>query len=397
MMAGKPTSVDFYRDLPVLEDFADIVETEMYAAVPDDWYVVITDVVGSTRAIESGRYKHVNIAGGIAAMAISNALGDMEYPFVFGGDGITILTHSDFVGVVRDVLADTREMVSETYGLDLRVGLTPVADIRAAGKDLRVARVRISRFYTQAMLEGEGLDWAEAQIKSQVADNPYLVPASYQPAHKADFSGFTCRWEDVQSPRGETVALIVKTRGSDVDQRRTMQKVLSTIERHLGGDYHPLREDKLVPTFDPNYLKNEVIWTSRGTLARALRAVRVYTEVAVLKLVLRFGLKPKIQLNGYGLDQLRVENVRSSDFRKFDNTLKMIVACTPEARSGLADALDQMYRDEQIFYGIHVSDRALTTCLMHEGSVREVHFVDAADGGYAMAAKQLKRQLREAK
>ena len=57
--------------------------------------------------------------------------------------------------------------------------------------------------------------------------------------------------------------------------------------------------------------------------------------------------------------------------------------------------LEAMHRAGRIFYGVHVSDRALTTCMLHEGTTREVHFVDAADGGYAFAAKQLKRQLKE--
>ena len=33
------------------------------------------------------------------------------------------------------------------------------------------------------------------------------------------------------------------------------------------------------------------------------------------------------------------------------------------------------------------------TCLMHVGSAREVHFIDGADGGYALAAKMLKGQV----
>jgi hypothetical protein len=31
--------------------------------VASDWYVVITDIVGSTKAIELGKYKAVNIIG----------------------------------------------------------------------------------------------------------------------------------------------------------------------------------------------------------------------------------------------------------------------------------------------------------------------------------------------
>lgn len=43
-------------------------------------------------------------------------------------------------------------------------------------------------------------------------------------------------------------------------------------------------------------------------------------------------------------------------------------------------------------YGIHESDRALLTCFLHLGSRREVHFVDSADGGYALAGKMLKQK-----
>ncbi len=394
------TTAGFYRDLPVLQDFATIADVQTYQPVPDDWYVVITDVVGSTRAIEAGRYKQVNIAGGIAAMAISNALDDMEYPFVFGGDGITILVYSDWTDRVRDVLADTQKMVAEMFELHLRVGLVPVGDVRAAGFDIRVARVEISPYYSQAMIEGEGLDWAEEQIKATRAINPYLVPATHKAKHRADFSGFSCRWEDVKSPRGETLALIVKPQSTEVDRARaTIQSVLQVIEDHLGDDYHPLREDKLKPTLRANYLNNEIGVTSHrsSSVRRVLTRIRVYAEVSVLKLVLKLGLKTNIRVNGYELDKLPAENVRSADFRKFDNTLKMIVACTPSQREGLVAQFEQMYRAGQVFYGVHVSDRALTTCMMHEGSAREVHFVDAAGGGYALAAKQLKAQLRRAR
>jgi hypothetical protein len=36
------------------------------------------------------------------------------------------------------------------------------------------------------------------------------------------------------------------------------------------------------------------------------------------------------------------------------------------------------------------------TCMVHSASSGEVHFVDGADGGYAMAAKMLKAKLRTA-
>ena len=53
----------FYRDLPVLEIFSDAVEVGRHVPVSGDWWVVIADVAGSTKAIQDGDYKKVNTVG----------------------------------------------------------------------------------------------------------------------------------------------------------------------------------------------------------------------------------------------------------------------------------------------------------------------------------------------
>ncbi len=401
-MTTDSATLEFYKELPELRSFAEISDISVYRRVPEDWVVVITDVIGSTKAIEAGKYKQVNIAGGIAAMAISNVLGDMDYPFVFGGDGVTILIPGTIVDEVKDVLVDTRAMVRETFALDLRVGMMPVGVIYENGRTLALAKLRISKFYNQAMISGEGLDWAESEIKSRDPKNPYLVPEDHVPKKRADFSGFTCRWQDVKSPRDETLALIVKIRATAHDeQRRAMHEVLATIERHLGGvvDYHPLHEDGIRPSLDTKVLHNELAVSTRkpGGLGYWLQMLILRVQLRVLQFALRTKIRLPIDVNGENLVDLPKNNMLSSDFRKFDNTLKMIVACTAQGRARLVAALESMYAAGEIFYGVHVSDRALTTCLMHAGTVREVHFVDAADGGYAFAARQLKQQLKQAR
>jgi hypothetical protein len=44
---------------------------------------------------------------------------------------------------------------------------------------------------------------------------------------------------------------------------------------------------------------------------------------------------------------------------------------------------------------MHRSPAALVTCLVRSYDGDHVHFVDGSDGGYALAAKQMKAQLAE--
>ena len=84
-------SRDFYAKLPLFTRFEDLTRTENYCALPDDWLILIADVAGSTAAIEAGRYKDVNVVGASCIMAVLNAAGKLDIPYVFGGDGASLL------------------------------------------------------------------------------------------------------------------------------------------------------------------------------------------------------------------------------------------------------------------------------------------------------------------
>ena len=53
----------FYTDIPVFDDFSKVVDDSVYRPMPDDWFIGLTDVADSTKAIEGGKYKSVNMAG----------------------------------------------------------------------------------------------------------------------------------------------------------------------------------------------------------------------------------------------------------------------------------------------------------------------------------------------
>ena len=153
--AGRPvTSERFYADLPVMADFEAVTRAESYAALPADWHVAICDVRNSTAAVQAGKYKHVNTVGASAVTAMLNAAGALDIPFSFEGDGMRAVRAAELLEDARAALAKTQEVARDGFGLELRVATVPVARIREAGFQIRVARCAsrrtTSRRYSRA-------------------------------------------------------------------------------------------------------------------------------------------------------------------------------------------------------------------------------------------------------
>ncbi|WP_243393436.1 DUF3095 domain-containing protein [Leptospira perolatii] len=382
--------MNFYKSLPEIQNFLEVTDSTKLNPVPKDWLVVVTDIVNSTRAISEGRYKDVNIAGGLTLMGISNLLKDMEYPFFFGGDGVTILLPGEKEKPIREVLADTRNFVKQYFNLDLRVGIVPVREIYDQSHDLSLGKVRISEYYTQAILSGSGSEFAEVEIKKP--NSRYLLGEEIIVETPADFSGFTCRWKDIPSPKEETVSLIVRL--AEGKQTKMLSELLSFFNSVYGSeiDYHPLRVENLSVESSPKKLIKEAVASSKGNwLLSKLLLWKIRFEVWGANLAMKWNLP--IKVFHYKLNKLKDYQVISSDYRKFDGTFKMVFASATGDRVKLEAFLEEAEKKGSLFFGIHVSDRALITCLLHAGSEKEVHFVDGADGGYALAAKMLKAKL----
>src|ERR1700712_4881363 len=158
-------SETFYSGIPVFHGFGSLMDPALYSPLPDNWTIGLADIVQSTKAIAEQRYKAVNMAGAAVIASVTNALGQREFPFVFGGDGASFAVSAQDVALAREALAATASWVNSELDLTMRVALVPVTDIRASGLDVRVARFAPSPNISYAMFSGGGLGWAEAAMK----------------------------------------------------------------------------------------------------------------------------------------------------------------------------------------------------------------------------------------
>lgn len=384
----------FYERLPAFDHFDRAASPEQYTDVPDSWWVVISDIRGSTKAIEAGRYKDVNILGAATITAVLNAVKGTEIPYVFGGDGATLLIPASLKAKAEVALRTTQALARTAFDMELRAGLVSVRLLREAGRQLGVAKHRVSEHIQLAMFSGGALAYAETLIKDEVKGVSFrLSPAEGDRGENA-FAGLECRWEPVPSKRGEILTLIVKALSGDAQgaagiYRSVIAKVDELFPPDGGG--RPVETPQLTVSVSARDL---------GAEARVRHfedpSKPRWWQVLKLKLIGYFGrwvFRKGGVSNGVDWSQYQREVAANTDSRKFDDVLRMILDGTRAQRDALTAWLDAEEAAGRLVYGLHITSSALLTCLVFARQGRHVHFVDGSDGGYAMAAKMLKSKM----
>jgi len=388
-------SENFYSQLPLLDNFLKITDLGNFFDVPDDWYIIVTDIRGSTQAIEAGKYKEVNLLGACSIVAVLNVAGETEIPFVFGGDGASLLMGPSLLPAAQKALLATQQLAKTQFDMDLRVGVVSVKVVVAANYPLKIAKFKVSENYSQAIFIGGGLTRATELIKDPVAGNIYSIKNNGV-SSTADFSGLECRWQDIPSKYGEIVTLLVMVRADFGQQSHySYRNILKKITYIYGAEsfLNPIQGKNLKLTLDSTKLIKEtrVRANSAGWLDRQLYLSKIQLETALGSLLMN--LKVKTEELDWGV--YKDIAIAATDYRKFDDMLRMVISGNEWRRKKLTAYLERNYREGKLVYGLHVSDRALMTCLVFERGGRQVHFVDGADGGYALAAKDMKQRMNE--
>jgi len=365
---------------PVFTDFRDAVATERFAPVADDVVVGVCDVVSSTQAIAAGRYKAVNLAGAAPISAMINALGRQDFPFVFGGDGAALLVEAHEREALERGLADTAAFVRDALGLTLRVGVTNVAALRALGADVTLAWFAPSDHARYALIAGGGLALAEAELKAGRLSLPPSPPGS-----RPDLDGLSCRFSPTRGRHGVVLSLIAReTPGAPAAAFAAVVDQLLDIVRSEEREGHPLPVEGPRFGWRPDTLAFEKKAAKTGW-RRSLLALSVFCAFAGV--LFRTGWRA----GRFDPALYRADLVANSDFRKFDDGLRMTVDCEPAAAAAIEALLSEAEARGVLRFGIARQDRSLVTCLVPSPLERgHMHFVDGAGGGYALAARNMK-------
>ncbi|HEY7885463.1 MAG TPA: DUF3095 family protein [Cellvibrionaceae bacterium] len=374
---------NFFEALPAFQDFEGIANLDHYRAAPRDWYVFITDILGSTEAIAHGRYRDVNTLGAASIVVARKVMAGRDFPFVFGGDGATLLVPSEVVEKLFSPFLGLQSLARENFGMDLRVGAVSVADLNDAGHRLDVAKYLESDGWPQAVLAGNGVSIAEDWVKRW--PERFSAETFGAEATPVDLDGLSCRWKAIPGKRGRVMSLLVQ---SVDDSAVAYGRLLTELRRIMPEglpSHNPVNDQGLAYKTALECIRDERRY-HKHTFSRAFFSRLMDIFIAVLAFAK--GLPMPFDAEHY-----RSAMSRHTDFCKFDNTLRVTLDCTPTQISQIRQFLTERHQARELWFGIFESDQTLMTCFV-EGLTdgKHFHFIDADNGGYAAAAIELKRQ-----
>ena len=198
--------------LPSIRDFTvSSHDPAAYAQLPDDWWLAVADVIGSTRLAAAGRDRDVNFVAGAIVAALSHVLnGRAELSgsegqggaasCQFGGDGAMAAVPPDCRAAIEDSLTALAHWATEELDVPLRVGMVPVSALSQAGLPILAALQEFGNGDSFGQFLGAGAaaadSWVKADARWRLTAKPGPIPGLEQ---------LSCRWRPVAARYSKTV------------------------------------------------------------------------------------------------------------------------------------------------------------------------------------------------
>ncbi|NKC14776.1 MAG: DUF3095 family protein [Gammaproteobacteria bacterium] len=378
----------FYRDLTPFHSFVDeAFDTHFYVDLPDDWWLVVADITGSTKAVDSGKYAEVNYLGAACIVAVTNAVSEYELPTVFGGDGATLAVPDCAREATVAALLATKRWGEEAFGLELRVGAVPVREIRARGASILVARMEFSPGNAMAMFRGDGFDLADSVVKS----GEFAIDTQPAASHQPDLESLSCRWSPMPSTNGAMLCLIIGARahdtyGTDEIYRQVLERINGVVALNA-SESSPVKVANMRFKLRLEGMRKELKSLPGNVLLNGCKVLFIH-----LAALLVFGLNRRV--GAFDPALYKEEMAINSDFRKVNGMLRLIIDCTSAQCDAVERELEALHQEGRIIFGAHRARHAIMTCVAPNIENHEhVHYIDGSEGGLWSAAKGLKAQL----
>jgi hypothetical protein len=221
-----------------------------------------------------------------------------------------------------------------------------------------------------------------------------LFPVSSSaPIEPPNLEGLSCRWHPIEARKGSILSVII------LPQKQHDEAFTALTEQVLSIFQEEDNRGSPVPKEGPKY----AFWSKGIDLESAKESdpEKKKSQKKWVRFVTIFAwclAKFNINYNGFSAKHYAEVVSANTDFRKFDDGLKMTVDCNQSQFTRLEDLLTQEHQTGTCFFGLHAQDQALITCIVPSPMEDDhIHYVDGAKGGYAVAALAMKEQMKKTK
>src|SRR5258705_1480825 len=216
-------------------------------------------------------------------------------------------------------------------------------------------------------------------------------PPPAPPGTRPDLTNLSCRWSPIASRHGTILSLIVRAMpGADPAVfAATARRLIDLVEATDTGQGRPGLPADLVVGWPPKGFDLEA---RAGKRSRSLIRARLQVLARTLFsfLIFRSGVK----VGGFNPAHYRQVSLANTDFRKFDDGLRMTLDCSHETADEIERLLAEARAAGTLHYGSHRQPAGQMTCIVPSSlSDTHLHFLDGAGGGYALAAQRLKEAM----
>ncbi len=389
--------MNFYKDLePLRRPIKDVLADEkLFTNFPDNWHVIVADIVNSTNAVLQGRHDDVNLIAAGSLIAAINAAKpfNTEIAYFFGGDGGTVIVPDEIVNKILSGLNAHKINSLNSFSLDLRVGRVAIGDIKKAGHDLRVAKVAIGGGYNKSVVIGDGLKYAENIIKSKYLHDKESLEKQLLKTDTSELNleGLECRWDRIKPPTSSLEVVCLLIEATKVQQQSTVYRnVMIKLDEIYGeaDKRHPITINRLqlLTTFR-KFRKEMMARYSNWNISYFLKA---FFESLIGRLYFKYNFKVNDLKGQEYLEQV----IAFSDTLTIDGKINTIVSGTKENRIHLLKYLNEEEQKGLLIFGHFVSTESIMTCYIENRNKKHIHFLDGSNGGYTEAAKELKPKLQ---
>lgn len=360
-----------------------LLQEELFAKIPDDWYVVLTDIKDSTSSIKSGKHEAINLIATGSIIAVLNIAhkAKLTIPFFFGGDGATMIIPSQILDDCLNALKEHQRNSFKNFDLFLRVGNMPVAEVYKQGYKLTIAKTKINEHLSIPIILGGGLHYVEEVIKgtSNTYDSSEVIK------NTLNLTGMECRWDKIKPPEElhEILCLLVNACDRD-NQALVYKKVLDKIEQIYGS--HKKRSPISIAGLKLNAAIeriNSEMKVKHGSSNFKFMLKRTFST-AVGKFYLRFNKEGQEYLNTL---------IELTDTLVLDGRINTVISGAAKQHDELQDFLKEMEIEGEINFGTHRSKESIMSCYVRDRKDQHIHFVDGGDGGYTKAAGVMKNKF----